>query len=135
MPAPAWNEYLAQLNRLPGGTAAALTDFLSPWLAPPLPAATDPCWRLRQGGQLCLEALPDALRLVYHTGTGRVEIARFGSELARVATAGQISPLVLALLAIASGDVDDARRLKQRLPGLDAAAKDLMLMTLCRLCG
>jgi hypothetical protein len=42
---------------------------------------------------------------------------------------------VLALLAIAAGDVDDGRRLKRRLPGLDGAARDLMLMTLCRLCG
>lgn len=135
MPAPAWDDYLTQLARLPGGAKAALTDFLGPWLAHPLPAAEETCWRLRQGGRLCLKPVDEALLLVHEHGADVVEIARFGLELLEGAARGQTSPMLLALLAIAAGDVDDARRLKQRLPGLDGAARDLMLMTLCRLCG
>ena len=44
-------------------------------------------------------------------------------------------PLPLTLVAIALGEVNDGRRLKKALPRLDGAAKDLMLMTVCRLCG
>lgn len=141
---PDYAGYLEQLARLPGGPAAAVRDFLAPWLADPATAA-DPasnCWRLKSGGRLCLEPLPDApvLPLWYAQGTETVEIARFGRDLTEAAERTPadkpgVPPLVLALLAIAAGDVDDGRRLKRHLPGLDAAAKDLMLMTLCRLCG
>lgn len=139
---PDYAGYHEQLARLPGGPAAAVRDFLAPWLADPAAEAASNCWRLREGGQLCLEPLPDAsvLLLEYANGTQTVEIARFGpalSETVERTPAGKpgVTPLVLALLAIAAGDVDDGRRLKRHLPGLDAAAKDLMLMTLCRLCG
>ncbi|MGQ9686533.1 MAG: hypothetical protein ACUVT2_09555 [Thiobacillaceae bacterium] len=141
---PDYTGYLEQLARLPGGPAAAVTDFLAPWLADAATAA-DPasnCWQLKQGDRLCLAALSatSALLLTYVQDTQSVEIARFGralSEAVKRAPAGKpaVSPLVLALLAIAAGDVDDGRLLKRHLPGLDAAAKDLMLMTLCRLCG
>ena len=144
-PRPDYGEYLDQLGRLPGGPAAALTDFLGPWLVDRVhgtEADTD-CWWLREGGRLCLRPVADGLLLTHEDGKAQVMIARFGHALieaaARLArnapdTAG-VSSLVLALLAIAAGDVDDGRRLKRRLPGLDGAARDLMLMTLCRLCG
>jgi hypothetical protein len=132
--------YLDQLARLPGGTAAAMTDFLAPWLAGPeqRPGAERSFWPLREGGRLCLQPSAAALLLTHEADGEQVEIARFGPALLAAATradAPAVSPLVLALLAIAAGDVDDGRRLKRRLPGLDGAAKDLMLMTLCRLCG
>jgi len=147
MAAPDYAEYLDQLDRLPGGPAAALADFLGPWLAAPVQGAdADPaCWWLREGGRLSLRPEADGtdLLLVHEDETEMCEIARFGRELTEAAaltaqtrTGGdRVSPLVLALLAIAAGDVDDGRRLKRRLPGLDGAARDLMLMTLCRLCG
>ncbi len=136
---PDYNDYLSQLTRLPGGPAAALRDFLAPWLGEAPSAPVDACWSLREGGRLCLRLL-DAHRhvLVHETPTAQVEITRFDEAFATAcqrAVERGIPPLVLALLAIAAGDVDDGRRLKGRLPGLDRAARDLMLMTLCRLCG
>jgi len=147
MAAPDYTEYLDQLARLPGGPAAAVRDFLRPWLGGPEQRSDEdlPCWPMREGGRLCLRSGPDAsaLLLAHEHGAERVEIARFGRDLLDAAArapedaagARAVSPLVLALLAIAAGDVDDRRRLKRRLPGLDGAARDLMLMTLCRLCG
>ncbi len=136
---PDYAGYADQLARLPGGPSAAVTDFLGPWLAGPDPraAAGAACWSLHEGGRLSLRPAPDipGLVLVHENGAGAVEIARFDGRLMAAAQETAISPLVLALLAIAAGDVDDGRRLKRRLPGLDGAAKDLMLMTLCRLCG
>ena len=51
------------------------------------------------------------------------------------AVKAQISPMLLGLLALATGDVAGDRLLKKLLPRVDGAAKDLMLMTVCRLCG
>jgi hypothetical protein len=45
-----------------------------------------------------------------------------------------ITPLGLALLALAMGGVDDSR-LKIMLPALYKAAKGLLLIAVCRLCG
>lgn len=145
MALPDYAEYLDQLARLPGGPAAARTDFLGPWLAGPETTSDRglPCWPLREGGRLCLRPAAErpALLLTHEGDAETLEIARFGPDLLAAAgraptvAAAAVSPLVLALLAIAAGDVDDGRRLRQRLPGLDAAARDLMLMTLCRLCG
>ncbi len=141
---PDYVEYLRQLDRLPGGPAAALADFIGPWLADRVHGTeADPaCWWLREGGRLCLRPAADGTGqlLVHENETEMCEIARFGRELIEAAAStdsggARLSPLVLALLAIAAGDVDDGRRLKRRLPGLDGAARDLMLMTLCRLCG
>lgn len=140
MAAPDYAEYLGQLARLPGGPATAMREFFAPRLAGPERAEGDglPSWPLGEGGWLSLQRVSEgeSLRLVHETAGQTAEIARFGAELLTAAQdAPDVSPLVLALLAIAAGDVDDGRRLKRRLPRLDAAARDLMLMTLCRLCG
>lgn len=138
MAVPDYAEYRAQLARLPGGPAAALRDFFAPCLAgaEQFNAQNLPCWPLREGGRLCLHQTAGGVRLVREDAGQTLEVARFGEDLLSVAQdEPPISPLVLALLAIAAGDVDDGHRLKQLLPKVDAAARDLMLMTLCRLCG
>lgn len=140
MAAPDYAEYREQLARLPGGPAAALRDFLGPCLAGPEQCDGQglPGWPLSEGGWLSLQRAPEGggLRLMHEDAGQATEIARFGEGLMTAAQGDPaVSPLVLALLAIAAGDVDDGRRLKRRLPRLDAAARDLMLMTLCRLCG
>lgn len=140
MAAPDYAEYREQLARLPGGPAAALRDFLAPCLAGPAQCDDQglPGWPLDEGGWLSLQRAPEggALRLMHEDAAQATEVARFGEDLMTAAQVDPaVSPLVLALLAIAAGDVDDGRRLKRRLPRLDAAARDLMLMTLCRLCG
>lgn len=140
MAAPDYAEYLDQLARLPGGPAAALRDYLGPCLAGP-EQRDDlglPTWPLAEGDCLCLRSVPEGggLRLLHISAGQTTEIARFGEDLLTAAKHHpHVSPLVLALLAIAAGDVDDGRRLRQHLPRLDSAAKELMLMTLCRLCG
>ncbi len=75
------------------------------------------------------------MRLFYVTEESELGIARAGNELLLVAREKNVSALILLLVAIATGQVDDGRRLKVELPKIDAAAKDLMLMTVCRLCG
>jgi len=143
----AFQELVWQLHRLPGGAQAAIPDFFSSLLAGSEEEAdqTLPCWTLREGGRLCLMSDPagGTLRLTHGTELIAELIAELPGDLLRAvrqdaddpASPPIVSPMVLALLAIAAGDVDDGRRLKRLLPKVDGAAKDLMLMTVCRLCG
>ncbi|MCU0841090.1 MAG: hypothetical protein MUC79_05115 [Thiobacillaceae bacterium] len=138
-----FQELVWQLHRLPGGAAAAIPDFFAALLAGP--EETDnqglPYWTLREGGRLRLTG-DDAggfLRLT-HDGETIVELpaellAAARQEAGDPSSPYTVSPLVLALVAIAAGHVDDHRQLKKALPRVDGAAKDLMLMTVCRLCG
>lgn len=120
-----YQELVWQLNRLPGGAAAAIPDFFGRLLAS-APQADN--WRFIEGGALDLH--PDGgLR------HGDTLIAEFPAELLAAAEAAGLPGILLGLLALATGQIDGDRRLKAVLPKVDAAAKDLMLMTVCRLCG
>jgi len=128
-------EFLEQLERLPGGPAAAVPDFFAPWLAADPDAGASDRFLLRAGGELRLEAdgrlvhgQDDAQTLIVH-------LDRDQSDLIRSLATPAMPPLPLALVAIALGALDDGRRLKKAAPKLDGAARDLMLMTVCRLCG
>lgn len=127
-------EFLAQLERLPGGPAAAVPDFFGPWLDPQ--AAPGPTvFHLGDGDRL---RLADDGRLVHETTQeSRLIVQLDGDQVATLQTLATpaMPPLPLALVAIALGEVEDGRRLKKTLPRLDGAARDLMLMTVCRLCG
>ncbi|MBU1664440.1 MAG: hypothetical protein KKG92_03455, partial [Gammaproteobacteria bacterium] len=46
-----YQEMIWQLNRLPGGAAAAIPDFFGNLLAD---APAGDCWRLKEGGQIDL---------------------------------------------------------------------------------
>lgn len=140
-------EMVWQLQRLPGGAAAAIPDFFAPLMAGPEERSEQSltCWPLREGGSICLgpAAGGSALLLDYRVPAQTQAIAELPADLLRAArhdaddpaSPYAVSPLVLGLLAIAAGDIDDGLRLKRLLPKVDAAAKDLMLMTVCRLCG
>ncbi len=136
-----WEKLADQLTTLPGGAAAALPDFfgtlVSDELAPITSGWDYDGWVLRAGGILSLRIndAVDGMRLFYVTPGDELGIARAGKELLDVAREKQVPAMILLLLAIATGQVDDGRRLKVELPKIDAAAKDLMLMTVCRLCG
>ena len=120
-----YQELVWQLGRLPGGAQAAIPDFFGALLAaPPAPGH----WQFKQGGSLELQA--DAT--LCH---GDTVITRFPPALLAAAEAAVLPPILLGLLALATGQIDGDRRLKAVLPKVDAAAKDLMLMTVCRLCG
>jgi len=126
----------AQLARLPGGVAAALPDFFGALVAR---AEFRPdggeCWHLAGGGQLFLAAWGEDWRMGFEQAGQTGEIAAFPGFMAEVAHAESVPPMLLALLLVATGQVDDGRRLKRALPRLDGAAKDMMLMSVCRLCG
>lgn len=136
-----WDKLADQLATLPGGAVAALPDFFGNLVSDELAPITSDWdydgWVLKDEGMLSLRIndAVDGMRLFYVTRDDELGIARAGTELLRTAQEKQVSALLLILLAIAAGQVDDGRRLKLVLPKLDAAAKDLMLMTVCRLCG
>ncbi len=119
-----YQELVWQLNRLPGGALAAIPDFFGSLLAE---APQTDYWQFTQGA-LTLHA-DGSLR------HGDSHIAEFPADLLATAEAAAIPAMLLGLLALATGQIDGDRRLKAVLPKVDAAAKDLMLMTVCRLCG
>ncbi len=120
-----YQELVWQLNRLPGGAPAAIPDFFGSLLAaPPTPG----CWQFKEGGPLELRGDGTLVQ-------GESIITTFPPALLAAAEAAAMEPLLLGLLAMATGQIDGDRRLKAVLPKVDAAAKDLMLMTVCRLCG
>lgn len=125
-------EFLEQLERLPGGPAAAVPDFFGPWLAGEPEAHR---FQLKDGGELALE---DDGRLIHRRDGGETLIlhldAKQQTSIHELATPA-MPALPLALVGIALGALEDGRRLKKTLPKLDGAARDLMLMTVCRLCG
>lgn len=120
-----YQELVWQLTRLPGGVAAAIPDFFGNLLAE-TPAPDH--WRFKEGGLLELQA-DGALR------HGDTLITHLPPGLLTAAEAAALPSILLGLLALATGQLDGDRRLKAVLPKVDAAAKDLMLMTVCRLCG
>lgn len=127
-----YEELVWQLSRLPGGMEAAMPDFFGKLLAKP-PEATDDgeVWHLH--GDTRLELREG--RISVHLQGGHTPIATLPQALLDEAGKAPISPVLLGLLALATGDVDGDRLLKKLLPQVDGAAKDLMLMTVCRLCG
>jgi hypothetical protein len=120
-----YQELVWQLNRLPGGALAAIPDFFGSLLAQAPDVAV---WHFKVGGSLELHA-DGALR------HGDSLITHFPVELQAAAEDATLPAILLGLLALATGQIDGDRRLKTVLPKVDAAAKDLMLMTVCRLCG
>lgn len=140
-------ELVWQLHRLPGGAEAAIPDFFGPLLSGPPTHMADTglveAWPLLEGGQLGLLESAEGLHLVRIDAAGTQTLAELPAELLDAtrqtaddpASPRTVSPLVLALMAIAAGRVEDDRRLKRALPRVDGAARDLMLMTVCRLCG
>jgi hypothetical protein len=127
-----YEELVWQLARLPGGLAAALPDFFGPLLAgPPQRSDEGESWHLRDGGRLELRGN----RLEACLGGTVTPIATLPQALLEEAGRAGISALLLGLLALATGDVDGDRILKKCLPRVDGAARDLMLMSVCRLCG
>jgi hypothetical protein len=127
-----YEELVRQLSRLPGGAEAAMPDFFGRLLAgPPETMAEGERWSLRGGAWLTLHGNQVSARL----GAETTVIATLPQALLEEAGKAGLSPLLLGLLALATGDVEGDRLLKKRLPQVDGAARDLMLMTVCRLCG
>lgn len=141
MTAEDWARLIEQLGNIPGGAVKAEPDFFGHLLLDELAPTTSEwdfeSWFLKDGRVLSLR-LHDAMagmRLFVVDPEGDHYITQTDDALLSAARAGGISPLLLMLLAIATGQVDDNKRLKLHADKIDAAAKDLMLMSVCRLCG
>ena len=157
-----FKDLVAQLQQVPGGPPALLADYFAKAVKENLtelePAQEILCtalerevvvtdaWVLNAGGTLCLVVLPDGgaqLVLLHDDQRTATPILDLPDELikaARVepenlASTYQISPLVLTLLAIAMGGIDDKKRLVQVAPEVNYCAKGLLLIASCRLCG
>lgn len=157
-----FRDLAAQLQQVPGGPSALLAEYFTKAVNENLtdlaPVQEKLCaalgrevlvadaWALNAGGMLCLAVLPEgAARLVLLHGDQRsgtpildlpnelIRAAKIGSE--SLASEYQASPLVLALLAIVMGGIDDKKRLAQVVPEVDYCAKGLLLIASCRLCG
>ena len=148
-----------QLCRVPGGQAAILADYFGKSVTGPLPdkrpaedalqaalggvLRLEEAWALAAGGALCLAAAAEgAARLAYlhPDGGGATPILDFSGEVFLAARGDweggcAVSPLAIALLALAMGSLDDHRRLARTLPDVDYSAKGLLLIASCRLCG
>jgi hypothetical protein len=92
-------------------------------------------WTLQGEGTLALvSAVNGAASLVWMKKKGDETIAEFSADLREAAREFSITPIGLALLALAMGGVDDIH-LKKCLPEVHKASKGLLLIAACRLCG
>ena len=127
-----YEELVWQLNRLPGGAEAAIPDFFGSLLSgPPIRSDNTETWSLHDNAAVALTGD----QLTVQVAEVKTHIATLPEILISTAHQANLSPLLLGLLALATGDIEGDRRLKAILPKVDGAAKDLMLMTVCRLCG
>lgn len=133
-----YRDLAEQLAAMPGGHVNLRTAYFGTVTRadPVFPSTTIiEGWMLQEGGALAL----------VHNGNGNAALvwlrheveesmAVFTPELLQAAREYSLTPLGLALLALAMGGVDDSR-LKARLPELHKASKGLLLIAVCRLCG
>lgn len=141
MTAEDWFKLIEQLRLIPGGAEKAEPDFFGHLITGDLAPVTSEWdfegWLLKDGRVLSLrlDEAQEGMRLYVVDPDEDHFIARAGNELLDSAREAGVSPLILMLLALATGQIDDNKRLKIHAPKIDGAAKDLMLMSVCRLCG
>lgn len=157
-----FRDLVAQLQQVPGGSSALLGDYFARAVKENLTSlaamqaklgnalarevgVTD-AWLLHDDSMLCLAVLPGgaAQLVVLHADlktavpildlpAALISAAR--NEPENAASEYLVSPLVLALLAIVMGGIDDNKRLAQIVPDVNYCAKGLLLIASCRLCG
>ena len=156
-----FKDLVDQLNQVPGGPAVLLKDYFAKAVREPvgdLAAVQEQlrklsgeavelkdAWLLLDGAVLCLTQLKNRAQLVlqHDDATKLTPVIDLPVVLLQAAlrnpedaTSGyQVSPLVLSLLAIAMGGVDDKKQLAKVVPQVDYCAKGLLLIASCRLCG
>lgn len=139
-----------QLATMPGGPAQLRKDYFAAVTLPEASAdaeawlktalgekyALADAWALVAGGVLALAEGPEGTAQLVWLKEGGVDvILDYPAGLADTAREYGIPPLGLALLVQAMGTADDGGRLRQLLPAVDKAAKGLLLIASCRLCG
>lgn len=136
-----YRDLAEQLAAMPGGHTRLREDFFAtvtlpgaPTILAPLSAKIIEGWQLKGGGSLALIHNGAGVRLAWLKQDSEEDIADFPGELHAAASEFTITPIGLALLALAMGALDDGR-LKKLLPDLHKASKSLLLIAVCRLCG
>lgn len=137
-----YRDLAQQLAAMPGGHANLREAYFGSLTLPTqipgnIPSSREiiECWMLEEGGALALvSAGNDEVSLIWLRKDGEEILAGFSDELQKAAQECAITPLGLALLALAMGGVDDSR-LKKLLPAMHKASKGLLLIAVCRLCG
>lgn len=138
-----------QLLAVPGAPDSLLPDFFSRVVLNTLPSRIEEhaveVWRLADASVLSLLDRPDGL--VLELSRVGVPIDALTLPLPReVLTAAsrsgdheagpyQVSPILLALTAMAAGFVEGDRPLKAAVPALLKGAQEVLLIAACRLCG
>jgi hypothetical protein len=123
-----------QLLAVPGAPDSLIPDYFREARVDAPGGHEVEAWRLADGGRIALETDPAVLRL-----DGRLALA-VPDEIAlaarlHAASLGAISPIALALCALAMGLIDGDREVKRALPALYKGAQELFLIAACRLCG
>ena len=138
-----YRDLAEQLAAMPGGHASLREEYFASLTLPdPVPGhITSSCgkildgWALQEKGMLALVSAENGdVPLIWLRPDDEEVIAVFPSSLLKAADEFTISPLGLALLALAMGSVADSR-LRKLLPDLHKASKGLLLIAVCRLCG
>lgn len=133
-----YRDLAEQLAAMPGGHTNLRKDFFGTVTLPGPVLSSDRIiegWTLQGEGALALFSTGDgAATLMWLRKDGEETIAAFPGALREAAREFSITPLGLALLALAMGGVDDSL-LKKLLPDLYKANKGLLLIAACRLCG
>ncbi|TSA20939.1 MAG: hypothetical protein D4R70_04535 [Betaproteobacteria bacterium] len=126
-----WDELAQQLLTLPGGgPAAILSDYFGATARPIEPHFSElERWALSEGGSLSLEV---SGALVFIDATGPSLVITRHAPFTRVTG---LSPMALMLTALVGGTVEGDAALKQHAPKTRRAAKELLLVASCRLCG
>ncbi len=140
-----------QLATMPGGPADLRGDYFGAVTLPDAPADAEArlkaalgeghslaeAWPLAAGGLLALvESSDGGAKLVWLNEDGSAEpVLDYLLGLGEAAREYRVPPLGLALLVQAMGTADDGGRLRRLLPAVDKAAKGLLLIASCRLCG
>jgi hypothetical protein len=123
-----YRDLAGQLAAMPGGVGNLREAFFGAQTL----AEQGGAWALAAGGWLVLDS---AERLLWRREGGEEMLLAYPPGLLAAAREFAVPPLGLALLVQAMGSVDDGGRLKRLLPDLSRAAKGLLLIAACRLCG
>lgn len=125
---------VVQLLAVPGAPGSLIADYFRDARADAPGDGETEAWRLTDGSRLVLATYPARLclddRLTLALPEALVPAASRHAD-----TLGEVSPLALALSALAMGLIEGDREFKRAAPGLYKGAQELFLIAACRLCG
>lgn len=133
-----WEALIQQLQTLPGsGPAGIQADFFGHCATPSQAhVAERERWQIHAGGEISLEGgtVDAPITLVWYAAEGPNQVL---CKLEQLPTPAGLSPLATLLAGITGGLLGNATdaQLKTLAPKLRLAAKELLLVASCRLCG